>query len=189
MDLLKYYSLKGVDREHFNLRDAECNLGMIEMLPNYNFDFEVYLPTYKLNLQREYCWDLFQQQQLIISIFKKIIRIPPVSIIHYYHDRGLSYLEAPKKVIDGKQRLMTMIRFLQEKFPLNIEGKDYYLSDLDETSQRYYRGYKVKAVIADSFDHDPISDLEIVQYFKIINFAGTPQEQAHLDRLNKALYS
>ena len=37
---------------------------------HYDLDFDVYLPSKKMNLQRPFCWTLGQKQELIMSLLK-----------------------------------------------------------------------------------------------------------------------
>ena len=66
----------------------QINYGMADLSikhildPNWNItiDWDVYLPTKQMNLQRPLVWTLEQKQELIYSIFKGI-QLPPISLI------------------------------------------------------------------------------------------------------------
>ena len=86
----------------------------IKELLMINWDFEAFLASYQLKLQRDFCWSLAQQQELVWSLFKRR-HIPPVVIIKE-PQANLNYYEEPWVVIDGKQRLLTFLNFLNNKF-------------------------------------------------------------------------
>lgn len=79
-------------------------LGRIEN--RYDIDWDIILSDGKL-LQRDFCWSHEQKSELILSVLKNI-PIPPFSfIIGGKNDKTL-------RVIDGKQRLSTLIDFIKE---------------------------------------------------------------------------
>lgn len=147
----------------------------------YPLDFDVYLPTKGKNLQRPFCWTLDQKRELIMSIIKGIdIQVMTV-IISETKDKTRSY-----KVIDGKQRLSTMIDFLNDKFSIVLCGKEYLYSELPGADD-IHNGIRYTI---DHFDihfnqayeywDDLISDDDKIAWFEQINFAGTPQDIEHL---------
>ena len=73
-----------------------------------NIDFDVYLPSIGKNLQRELCWTLEQKRELINSILigRHIPHFAIISIIDPNDQK-----EEIFQVIDGKQRLSSMISF------------------------------------------------------------------------------
>jgi len=144
-------------------------------------DFDVYLPTKKKNLQRDFCWDHTQKQQLIFSMLKGI-NIPTISIIQYkdHISKGNSTIY---KIIDGKQRLSTMIDFFSGHFPLIVNGREYFYGDLDEVAQRIIKLYEPLIDVVYEYWDDIISDDQKIAWFEMINFAGTPQDTEHLNNL------
>jgi hypothetical protein len=86
-------------------------------------------------------------------------------------------------VIDGKQRLSTLFDFTDDKFTLEIDGKEYLFSELPDDYQgginRFYFRYYV---VNEPWD-DRITDEQKIRWFKLINFAGTPQDSEHLKGL------
>lgn len=138
-------------------------------------DYDVYLPTRKLNLQRDFVWTLEQKQELIWSILKGR-SIPELAFINLWDDTW--------QVIDGKQRLSTMIGFYENKFPLHIDGKEYYLKDLPKDYQYTINSFTFRySVIHENKENDYDDDIK-VNWFSFINFAGTPQDSEHLKSLN-----
>jgi hypothetical protein len=91
-------------------------------------DMDVYLPTYGKNLQRDLVWTLEQKQAFIIRILRGKI-IPDISVIDY-RDK-----EKPLEIIDGKQRISTIISFYNNEFPIVVEGEEYYYKHLPDRAR------------------------------------------------------
>ena len=137
---------------------------------NKKFDFDVWLPSKGMNLQRDLCWTIEQKRSLIESI---LIRraIPPISVIQLIDN---SY-----QVIDGKQRLNTFIEYVRNDF----EFCGYYC---DELPPKYFGQIKRHVVFCYrlcEYPDAPISDDDKIEWFRWINFAGTPQDIAHMEGL------
>jgi uncharacterized protein with ParB-like and HNH nuclease domain len=145
------------------------------------WDFDVYLPTKGKNLQRPLVWTLFQKQQAVISILKEI-HFTPLSIIQYKEEAGASR-KIIYKVIDGKQRLTSILGFYKGEFPIEFEGKEYFFNDLDEEGKRAISLFSFTAEIAYEYADEPISDDDKIAWFEKINFSGTPQDEEHLKNL------
>ncbi len=155
------------------------NRGMGDITPNmlinreYEIDYDVYLTSKGKNLQREFVWTSLQKEQLIISILKGVT-IPPITIILY--DRKLI------KVIDGKQRLSTIISFVKNEFPIIHEGNEWYYNDLTEESKGAIQN-GIRADIGYEYSDKLISDDDLITWYWQINFAGTPQDVNHIANL------
>jgi len=139
-------------------------------------DFDVYLPSKKMNLQRPLVWTLKQKQELILSILKEI-PVPKVSIIQYWQMEPINLLKI--EVIDGKQRMCAFASFCRDEFPLE---SGHYFKDLDADCRmvifRFYTGMDRCTV----YDGE-ISDESKIAWFQQINFTGTPQDEEHLNNL------
>ena len=175
---------KNIGLSVFSIADA------IKHPEDYRIDFDVYLPTIGKNLQRPFVWTLLQKQELIMSMLKGL-NIPVLSLIQYTevengHDRRRDRVY---QVIDGKQRLSTMISFVKGEFPITFNGQDYYFSDLDDKAKYEVEHYWVKADVAYSYKYTDgdesafITDQQKIDWFEMINFAGTPQDTEHLNNL------
>jgi hypothetical protein len=134
------------------------------------WDFDVYLPSKKMNLQRPLVWTLAQKRSLIESV---LIRrsIPPISVVQTLDD---TY-----QVIDGKQRLSAFIEYVQGGF----DFCGYYCDDLPKDYFGQIKRHFVCAYRLCEYD-TPITDDEKIEWFRWINFAGTPQDVEHMERLN-----
>lgn len=147
-----------------------------------DFDFDVYLPSKGLNLQRELCWTLEQKQALIISMLRNIHFVP--FVIVQIKDRNNQIAEKYVwQVIDGKQRLTTCFSFLDGEFPISVDDVDYYFNDLPEDMQRHIFRFDFRWDIHYHYPDDPISDQTKIDLFESINFFGTPVDIEHINKL------
>lgn len=173
-----YNTLKG---EYINTGIAICRL---KDLKDRNLDFDVFLPSLNMNLQRPYVWNLLQQQQLILSTFK-IINLPKYQILQYEDSNcTITY-----KIIDGKQRIITYVKFLNDEFAIPFEGRLYKFSDLEVDDRTYLNHFYLIGDIVyqyQEFGYQP-TDQDLIEWFNLINFSGTPQDELHKERLQTAL--
>lgn len=173
---LFYIKMKTISELRKSLPDRlQNNLSSsIKYLNSQNIDFDVYLPSINKNLQRKYCWNIDQKRELIWSIFYNRY-IPSFSFINTFNETW--------QVIDGKQRLSTLLDFYNDKFTVIIESEDFFYStlprDYKDEITRYYINYTVYYEIADNV----ITDEMKINWFKYINFAGVPQDIEHMNSL------
>ncbi len=150
-------------------------------------DYDVFLPKYNCNLQRELVWSLKQKQRLIESM---LIRrdIPNISIIQI-EDPTSDTHEDLIQVIDGKQRLSAMRDFYLNDFSITLEGNNYYFKDLPKEYQiaisRYdirfdnvYEGFGIK---------NRITDDDKIEWYERLNFFGTEQDENHIKNIKGEL--
>jgi len=148
---------------------------------NDTFDFDVYLSSKKMNLQRPLVWTLEQKQEFILSVIKGI-QISALSVIRYREKPGVLN-SVTMKFIDGKQRFTTIMSFYKNEFPIEVNGVDYFYFDMEEECQRLIKYFSFHFDIAYEYDYDMISDDDKIAWFEMINFAGTPQDVEHLKDL------
>ena len=142
------------------------------------YDTEVYLPSINKNLQRPLIWSLAQKQKLIMSVLLER-QILPIFIAKVYTEGS----EFTQQVIDGKQRLTTFMQFLENEFPIILNGEEYLFDELHETIQNkiLYFDLLVGRKIA-TLDK-PMSDDDKIEWFAIMGYAGTPMDIEHLTAL------
>lgn len=146
-------------------------------------DFEVFLPTKGKNLQRNFVWTLAQKQELVLSLLKDM-KLPSISVIISRDTTVTRQGPQTYKIIDGKQRLSTLISFYRNEFPLEIEGEKYFYEDLDESVQHVIRSYEfTQDRVYEYYPDAMISDDDKIKWFELINFAGTEQDRNHLEDL------
>ena len=152
----------------------------LKFMNDKDIDFNVYLPSRGKNLQRRFVWKLYQKRELIWSILMNR-HIPRMAMINILTpDSGT---DGVYQVIDGKQRLSAMLDFFNGKFTLEIDGKEYFYNELPEDYQRVIACYPIAYLIVNEDYGHQITDQEKFDWFKYINFAGTPQEENHLKSL------
>ena len=172
------------DLRKFDLKINSNNLyfSRLKDLHRKNIDLDVYLPTKKTNLQRELVWTIEQKRELIWSILIER-SIPHISVMSIIDDEKSGVGDDIIQIIDGKQRLSSMIDFIADKFTIILEGKEYLYSELPEDYQRVIGGYEIMCVMVyDQFERR-IVDTDKIEWFKRINYFGTPQEMSHLETL------
>jgi uncharacterized protein with ParB-like and HNH nuclease domain len=89
------------------------------------------------------------------------------------------------QVIDGKQRLTTCFAFLDNEFPINVGGIDYYFNDLPDDCKKQIGWYNFTWDVHYHYPDDPITDQTKIDLFESINFFGTPVDIQHLNKLKK----
>lgn len=153
---------------------------------DYIYDFNVYLKKYKMNLQRPYVWKHHQQNEFILSILLEK-PIEPVVVVQHNSDRQRT--ETINYIIDGKQRLMTIQKFLRNEFPIIIGGKEVYFKDFDEGLYYFFKSRvnNLTAIIYYSYRDTQIDDDMKIILFNYYNFAGTPQTESHKNKLQQLL--
>lgn len=147
-------------------------------------DFDVYLPTKDKNLQRPLVWNIDQKRELIYSMLIKRY-IPPIKYISLINEDKKDTIQ----IIDGKQRLSTMLQFINNEFSIFINNVEYCYNELPKDFQFEISNYFIKGqAMYQSYGKNnkpiPISDETKIKWFKLINFSGTPQEQEHINSLN-----
>jgi len=151
-------------------------------------DFDVFLPTILnkktgklgINLQRDFCWTLQQKQELIISILKGI-KLPPFAVVSFIDDSDRNNQKHIYKIIDGKQRLSTIISFINNEFSIIVEDSEFYYRDFDDDTLYEFNKTNISGFMAISYYDKPISDKAIYDWFVMLNFAGTKVDKEHLD--------
>lgn len=150
-----------------------------------SYDFDVYLEKYKMNLQRDYVWEHCQQNEFIFSILLEKNLEPVVVVQHDYEfcEDTVIY------VIDGKQRLTTIQKFLRNEFPVIINNREYYYNDFDKELQHFFesRVNCITATVYYSCPELPITDDMKIYLFNFYNFSGTPQTEEHKNKLQSLL--
>lgn len=149
-----------------------------------NIDWDVYLPTRKKYLQRPFVWNIDQKMELINSVL--IGRhIPHCAIVNIVdpNDNHKDILQ----IIDGKQRLSTLFDFINDKFTLEIDGFGFLFSELPSDYQQAINCFHFRYYIVNEPFDKPMTDQQKINWFKFINFAGTPQDAKHLQSLSEEL--
>ena len=187
-------------RKNFGVKDlpSEMNKGIMffyglfkllksDMLSykNTTFDFDVFLPDYGINLQRPYVWEECQQVSFIENI---ILEKPIDEFIAVIEEDDFTKSNGNKvyKIIDGKQRLLTIHKFLHNEFPITVGGEKVYYDDFSNELKEFFEGrvnYFTGSVYYSDKIFDKLSDKTLILIFNYYNFSGTPQTKEHKDML------
>jgi uncharacterized protein with ParB-like and HNH nuclease domain len=129
--------------------------------------------------QRELVWKLEHKRDLIVSIFNGF-PIGSISVIESNISTRIDYIE----VVDGKQRINAIWEFFENKFSINIDGKDYFFNDLPIPTQRKLKN---SCHIGVNVLNSDITEIEKFEYFYAINFKGVPQNNLHRTMIESKL--
>jgi len=168
-------------RGDFNLRPHEVASSIRYFFKN-NIDWDVFLPTKGINLQRGFVWTLEQKRELMHSVF--IGRhVPHCAIINIVNpkDKNTDIWQ----IIDGRQRLSTFCSFINDEFSVFINDKEYLHSQLPKDFKSCVEHFYFRYYVVNEEWGNPITDEQKIAWFKFINFTGTPQDKKHMDKLNK----
>jgi hypothetical protein len=145
-------------------------------------DFNVYLPSRGYDLQRDFVWDIDQKRELIWSILmgRNIPRMAMMNVLTSEEDTDGIY-----QVIDGKQRLSAMIGFYKNEYTLLVDGDEYLFRNLPDDYQKVIQGYYFPYYVAHEPYGNSFTDEDKINWFRYINFAGTPQDREHFNKLSK----
>jgi uncharacterized protein with ParB-like and HNH nuclease domain len=176
----------------FNLSDIKANIAnsiqppstyTLRSLLKKHIDMDVYLESYGKNLQRDYVWTLEQKQNLIISFIRRDEIQPLLAVFNDLTNPNTF------KIIDGKQRLSTLISYVNNAFPIIVKGNEYYYSDLDNDMQLNITtstSIKIRVVYEwDSNKSGKITDEQLIELFEYANFLSTPQDLDHIKKIKQ----
>ena len=156
------------------------------------YDFDIFLSKYGINLQRPYVWEYYQQNEYILSILLEKPMDRFIGILNYKD--SLERERGTMEIIDGKQRLLTIQKFIHNEFPIIVNNQNVYFKDFDAELKRFFKG-RVNYLTGDvyySYDNLELEDGKITDDMKIIlfnfyNFAGTPQTEEHKNKLQSLI--
>lgn len=181
--------IKEINSELLNIK-VHCNKGvvldpfLINNLTGVNqrkkYDFDIYLPKYGVNLQRPYVWENYQQSEYIISILQER-PLDNIIVIQHEPDEGKIVMQ----IVDGKQRLTTIQKFLLGEIPVTINKKKFWWDDFDNDAKMHFKSRLscITAVVYYTYDDDNLTDDDKIRLFNFYNFAGTPQTEEHKNML------
>jgi hypothetical protein len=138
--------------------------GLIHSYYNFGIDMN---PSY----QRDLVWTQSQKELLIDSIINKRDIGKFVLIEKSFEENEPGY-----EILDGKQRLSTIIEFYEDRFSYN----GIYFSDLSERDKRYFDSMSISMA---HVDERSIDEKQIIDYFINLNISGTPISKEFLENL------
>lgn len=177
----KQLSVNQFDSKYkLDIRKAmSMDIADIFLRPGYDIDYDIKLENGK-NLQRDFVWTIEQKRSVIVSILKKI-EIPNCSFVLYRERPGINTTLI--KVVDGKQRLKAIEEFVKGKFGIIVDNEEYFFSDLDPEANYRLITHSLNVNVIYEYDDKKLSDDQLISWFELVNFAGTPQDLDHLEKL------
>ena len=153
----------------------------------YTIDYDVKLSSGK-NLQRPLVWTLAQKQKLVLTVLKQmhipafhvLIERPNTDIVHS-HNRVF-------KIIDGKQRLSALMSFINNEYPIIVDNEEYYFDDFDSIAKYTFMSTSLDFNVVYKYNYpgaEIITDNDLIDWFCLVNFAGTKQDEEHFAMLTK----
>lgn len=144
---------------------------MIQSLFSKHYYFGIdYSPVY----QRELCWSQEDKENLIHSIFNNIEIGKFAFLRRPYAPKSPGY-----EILDGKQRLTTIIEFYEDKF--SYKGKTF--SELSKKDKNHFLNYNI--TYGDGDENWTLEDK--MEYFLKLNIMGVPQSKEHLEKVAQKL--
>lgn len=130
--------------------------------------------------QRAFCWDIEQERSLIDSIYNNIsvgsilVRRRDWEELAKISSNGETELFF-RDIVDGKQRLNTIRRFVNNKFS---DSHGNFYSDLSDNAQyRFLNSQLLGYSEMSSFSKDK----DVLYQFLKTNFTGVPQSKEHIE--------
>lgn len=129
--------------------------------------------------QRDLVWTLEQKQLLIDSIYNGI----EIGKFLFRYN-AWSRMEKEKEetgeehswdCVDGKQRLLSILEFLQNKYPDSLGN---YWDDLSDIAKRRFLNYHNLSYGELS---ESATDEDVIENFLTLNFTGTPMSKEHIE--------
>lgn len=187
----KQLSIKQIEPKFkLDIRSA-CSYSPIDLFGKrnadgfYRLDFDVLLSNGQ-PLQREHVWTLEQKRALIISMLKEL-KLPEFLVVQYDNESRGADRQKIFKIIDGKQRLTAIKEFANNEFGIIVDDKEYFLSDLDSMAAYRFNCYSLNFRIIYEYSDAKLTDEQLIGAFEYVNFAGTPQDTAHFEKLKTYL--
>lgn len=115
-----------------------------EDMPYFNWEPYFIIDGQKVHYQRGFVWTLEQKQALITTIYRNLECGRMIVHCHSWSEQErmvkAGYTDfASRDIVDGKQRLSTILEFIENKFP--DEYGNYY-SDLSAGARRRFYNYQ-----------------------------------------------
>ncbi len=122
-------------------------------------------------IQRQYVWDSARASRLVESMLLNV----PIPVVYFSETGDVNYL-----VIDGNQRIRSIVRFIQNEFSLSglkifgeLNGKRFH--QLGDKDQRQLKTRMIRAIIITS-DSDPMMKFEVFERLNTGSIALNAQE-------------
>lgn len=162
------------------VKDIEINSQMMMSVRSmYNYEYLAGNMLFNEVYHRGRVWTSEQQEDYILSLFKGKAEITPV-LIEEYDNEGKRKVE----VLDGKQRLLTIFDFIENKLPV----KGLFFNDLCEKDRKYLLGFSIRYTrITDAHSLDPVSNRFKLEMYMRLNALGVKRPNVELLEIYRLL--
>lgn len=124
--------------------------------------------------QRGIAWTLEQKRMLIQSIFNKV----DIGKFTFNKSRNKPFLSPWFEIVDGKQRLMALRDFYEDRF--DYEGVRF--SELCPADRYAFESHNVSIG-----DLDNATEEQVLRLFVKLNTCGTPMDPSHIEKVRKMI--
>lgn len=176
------FTLDSINSMYFD-RDSRCEIEGVAV-QEMNFNPFVYLKSgEKFYYQRDYVWSLEDKQKLIHSIYNGIdlgsilVRKRSYSEVEQMAKNGEKEL-AFADIVDGKQRLLTIWDFMNDKF---ADKDGVVFSEFSKRAKRNFTDHQLLKYA----EMERVSDEQTLQQFYIRNITGVEMDVKHLNEVKK----
>lgn len=168
-------SLAGIHQPISFTQHAEVGLrGLLAHLELFAIDMD---PAY----QRSHVWTVDQQEALVGHLLEGGT-IPPIICNEIMDPVFTSHIQKIE-VVDGKQRLTAMLRWLSDEIPGALtDGREVWFKDLDRTSRTI-----LSTDVRIAFRHTRLDEAGVLRLYLKLNRGGTVHTEAEIKRVRDLL--
>lgn len=107
--------------------------------------------------QREFVYDSIQSESVLNTVLKGF----PLNVMYWVKVGNDQY-----EVLDGQQRTLSIMRYLEHQFPITLNDQKYYWDSLPEDKFEAIMDYEFMIYICEG------NESEKLEWFKVVNIAG-----------------
>lgn len=107
--------------------------------------------------QREFVYDLTQAE----AVIQTVLRGFPLNVMYWVKTGDNRY-----EVLDGQQRTLSVMQYLNHQFSITLDGQKYYWDALPDDKYNAIMNYELMVYICEG------EESEKLEWFKIVNIAG-----------------
>lgn len=118
--------------------------------------------------QRNYIYDALARDEAVIE---SILRLWPIGTLYFYQvdDDTQTAMNGQKyELLDGQQRLVSIGRFIQGSFAIDVNDVAMYFNNLPESQRNLILDYQVPVCICSGRKE------EVMDWFRVLNTVGIP---------------
>lgn len=144
---------------------------------NYRYWQEAGELNLNAHYQRDYVWGEKEQQDFLYSVFHNL-PLGSIALI----DKQCWTDEPNYEIVDGKQRITTVLKFYNNEIPYIVDGCKVFYEDLDVvTKRKFYHKQLPYQQLVNATEKDKL------EYFYRVNFTGVPQSEEHRNKIIELL--